>query len=502
MGSLLVAGATSDAGKSVLTAGICRWLARQGVSVAPFKAQNMSNNSVVTAAGAEIGRAQGVQAVACGLEPEAAMNPVLLKPGGERRSHVVLMGRPVTDVEAADYPRLSRRLRGAVLEAYDDLRSRFDAVVCEGAGGAAEINLRGHDLANLGLASARDIPVVVVGDIERGGVFASLFGTVALLAQEDQALVNGFVINRFRGDRAMLDPGPAMLERLTGRRVLGVLPWVPGLAMDAEDSLALDAPLETSPAPLGADGLLVVAVRLPRTSNATDVDALACEPGVRVVWTTSPALVREADLVVLPGSRSTVADLAWLRAQGLADAVRDRARRARPVLGICGGYQMLARRIADPDRVESDHDVHGLGLLPADVVFDRAKTVRRVTGQAYGEAVTTGYEIHHGRVLVDDHAEAFLDGVRQGAVWGTAWHGALESDAFRRAFLREVADRAGRSFVVADGLHGVDVGAVRERRLDALGDLVADHLDTSALVGLLERGPTPGLPFVPPGSPA
>ncbi len=498
-GTLLVAGATSDAGKSVLTTGICRWLHRQGVSVAPFKAQNMSNNSVVTLDGGEIGRAQGAQAAACGLEPEAAMNPVLLKPGGERSSHLVLRGRPLTEVGAREYPQLHQRLRATVLEAYDDLRSRFDVVVCEGAGGAAEINLRGHDLANLGLASARQIPVVVVGDIDRGGVFASLFGTLALLAAADQRLVCAFVINRFRGDLAMLDPGPAMLERLTGRGVLGVLPWVAGLHLDAEDSLALDAPVPLAGPPACLEPLAVAAIRLPRTSNATDVDALACEPGVQVAWTTSLGRVREADLVVLPGSRATVADLDWLRGTGLADVVVERARLGRPVLGLCGGFQMLARSIADPHHVESDaEEVGGLGLLPADVVFHRAKTVRRVSGFGYGEPVSTGYEIHHGRVLVDEAVEAFLDGCRSGAVWGTTWHGALESNGFRRAFLTEVAAVSGRAFVVAQD---TDVAALRQARLDALADLVADHLDTAALWRLIEGGPPSGLPFVPPGAP-
>ncbi len=500
-GALLIAGATSDAGKSVVTTGICRWLHRQGVSVAPFKAQNMSNNSVVTLDGGEIGRAQGAQAAACGLEPEAAMNPVLLKPGmaadGAMSSHVVLMGRPLTEVDPLGFPELHQHLRTTVLEAFDDLRSRHDVVLCEGAGGAAEINLRAHDLANLGLASARDVPVIVVGDIDRGGVFASLFGSLALLDAADQRLVSGFVINRFRGERRMLDPGPAMLEQLTGRPVLGVVPWVAGLALDAEDSLALDAPVPSAGEPVGTEPLTVAVVRLPRTSNATDVDALACEPGVQVVWTTSPARVREADLVVLPGSRATVADLEWLRRQGISGVIEERARRHRPVLGICGGYQMLGRSLVD--EVESGAgQVAGLGILPVEVVFDRAKTVRRVSGTEYGHPVTTGYEIHHGRVRRDAGAEAFLDGCRHGAVWGTTWHGALESDAFRRAFLADVAAVAGRRFRPAPD---TDVSALRQARLDVLGDLVADHLDTTALRKLIEGGPPPGLEFVPPGTP-
>ena len=495
-GSLLVAGTSSDAGKSVLVAGICRWLHRQGVKVAPFKALNMSNNSVVTPDGGEIGRAQGLQAAACGLEPETAMNPVLLKPGGETRSHVVLRGRPLTDVSASGYADLHPVLREAALDAYDELRARFDVVVCEGAGSPAEINLRRTDLANMGLADARDLPVVVVADIDRGGVFASLFGTVALLSARDQSLVSAFVVNKFRGDAALLAPGTAMLERLTGRPTLGVVPWHEGLAYDVEDSLSQVATLPDAGPPLGRDRLRVAAVRLPRTSNATDVEALACEPGVSVVWTTSPGDVADADLVVLPGTRATVRDLEWLRGTGIADAVVDRARRGRPVLGICGGYQMLARTIEDG--VESGAGVvTGLGLLPAVVRFGAEKRVGRASGSGYGAPVTTAYEIHHG-VVTADAGEPFLDGVRSGAVWGTTWHGSWESDDFRRAFLTDVAAHAGRDFVPAPG---TDVAALREARLDVLGDLVEKHLDTVALSALIEFGAPAGLPFVPPGAP-
>ncbi len=499
-GTLLVAGASSDAGKSVLTAGICRWLHRQGVRVAPFKAQNMSNNSVVTPSGAEIGRAQGIQAAACGLEPEPAMNPVLLKPGDGMRSHVVLMGRPaeqVPELGATSFARARPILAEAVLTAFDDLRRRFDVVICEGAGSAAEINLREHDLANLGLAAARGIPTVVVADIDRGGVFASLFGTLALLSADDQSLVSAFVINRFRGEVSLLDPGLVALQRLTGRPTLGVLPWLPGLALDAEDSLALDSPVASGGPPIGRDVLRVAAIRLPRTSNHTDVDALTCEPGVAVRWTVSPTEVADADLAILPGSRATVADLDWLRANGFAPVLRDRAERGRPVLGICGGYQMLAETI--DDGVESGRgEVPGLGLLPVRVRFAPTKTVGRPTGSWRGEPVTTAYEIHHGQAAVVGEAEPFLDGARRGAVFGTTWHGAWESNGFRRAFLREVAALAGREFTPAPD---VDVAAMREARLDALGGLVADHLDTAALWRLIEHGPTAGLPFVPPGAP-
>jgi adenosylcobyric acid synthase len=488
-GSLLVAGTSSDAGKSVLVAGLCRWLARQGVKVAPFKAQNMSLNSFVTLDGAEIGRAQAMQAAAAGIEPTADMNPVLLKPGSDRRSQVVVLGHPEGEADAVGYRAHASRLRQVALDSLAKLRAAYDVVICEGAGSPAEINLRETDVANMGLARAAGLPVIVVGDIDRGGVFAAMYGTLALLAPEDQALVSGFVINKFRGAPELLDPGLVMLRQRTGRPVLGVLAWREGLWLDAEDSL--DLPPRTLPTPFGPkDFLRVAVVRLPRISNFTDVDALSAEPGVLVRFATSPADLADADLVVLPGSRATVADLAWLRERGLAGAVTERARAGRPVLGICGGYQMLAVQIDDP--VESrDGPVDGLGLLPARVRFGADKILARPRGRALGAPVA-GYEIHHGVAeITDPAAEPFLDGCRRGAVWGTSWHGALENDEFRRAFLTEVAALAGRDFTPAPG---TDFAAVRTARLDVLGDLVATHLDTAALTRLIENGPEPGLP--------
>jgi adenosylcobyric acid synthase len=489
---LLVAGTGSDAGKSALVAGLCRWLARQGVSVAPFKAQNMSLNSFVTAEGAEIGRAQAMQAAAAGIEPTADMNPILLKPGSDRRSQVVVLGQPETEADAVGYRAHAPRLRRVALASLARLRDRYDVVICEGAGSPAEINLRDTDLANMSLARSAGLPVIVVGDIDRGGVFAAMFGTLALLPPADQALIAGFVINKFRGAAELLDSGLSLLRELTGRPVYGVLPWREGLWLDAEDSLALSG--GTHRGPFGTrDFLRVAVIKLPRISNFTDADALAAEPGVLVRFTDSPAELADADLVVLPGSRATVADLAWLRDRGLGGAITERARVGRPVLGICGGYQMLAGQIDDP--VESRLGrVDGLGLLPVRVVFGPAKQLGRPAGRALGAPVT-GYEIHHGIAEVTDSAgngtEPFLDGCRRGAVWGTSWHGVLENDEFRRAFLAEVAALAGRDFVPAPG---TDFAAVRQARLDVLGDLVADHLDTAALSRLITGGPPAGLP--------
>jgi adenosylcobyric acid synthase len=500
-GALLITGTSSDAGKSVLVTGICRWLARRGVSVAPFKAQNMSNNSVVTPDGGEIGRAQAAQAAACGIEPSVRLNPVLLKPGSDRCAQVVVLGRAVGSVSARSYRQRAGALLDVAVSALTALRNQHQVVICEGAGSPAEINLRGDDIANMGLARAAGLPVLVVGDIDRGGVLAHLFGTLALLSRSDQALVAGFVINKFRGDPELLAPGLAQLQALTGRRSYGVLPFQDAVWLDAEDSLAHAAGTVGRPAPPhGTQWLRVAAVRLPRISNGTDLDALACEPGVSVCYVTEPARLADADLVVLPGSKSTVADLAWLRRTGLAAAVVAHARAGRPVLGICGGYQMLARRITD--HVESAAgQVPGLGLLDLDVVFDQHKQLRRVRGTALGEPVV-GYEIHHGRVVHRGDPPLITDadeGSDAGHVLGTHWHGLLENDAFRCALLARVACLAGR--VGFRPAPGTSFAALRQAQLDLLGDMVAAHLDTDALMELIERGAPPGLPFVPPGAP-
>ncbi len=506
-GALLVAGTTSDAGKSTVVTGLCRWLARQGVRVAPFKAQNMSNNSVVTTDGGEIGRAQAAQAHACGLAPSVRFNPVLLKPGGDRTSQVVVLGKAVGEVSALSYRERKAGLMTTVLDTLADLRAEFDVVICEGAGSPAEINLRSDDIANMGLARAAGLPVLVVGDIDRGGVFAHLFGTLALLSREDQELVSGFVINKFRGDPALLEPGLHQLADLTGRPTLGVLPWDAGLWLDAEDSLSYPAAgVVGRPAPpVGSEWLRVGVIRLPRISNATDVEALAVEPGVSVRLVTEPSRLSDVDLVVLPGSKATVADLAWLRQTGLADAILAHVGRGRPIVGICGGFQMLARTLVD--EVESKQGaVAGLGVLDVDIDFAPSKTLANPVGEAFGSPAA-GYEIHHGRITRRGAGVAPLittsdgpEGALVGPVAATHWHGLLENDDIRRSVLTWAADLAGRSGFTPSGV--TSFAAARAAQLDRAGDLIADHLDTDTVMALLRSGPLTSPPFIPPGAPA
>ncbi|MFD5867198.1 cobyric acid synthase [Corynebacterium sp. NPDC060344] len=477
--AFLVAGCTSDAGKSVLAAGLCRLLVRRGVSVAPFKAQNMSNNCAVTPDGGEIGRAQALQALACGLEPSVDFNPVLLKPGSDQTSQVVVRGRAQGSVSALTYRERRKALRSVTVGCLADLRERFDVVVCEGAGSPAEVNLRESDIANMGLAEAADLPVIIAGDIDRGGVLAHFVGTHAILDEADRARITGFAVNKFRGAVELLEPGLDVVEQRTGVPVLGVVPFIQGLWIDAEDSLGTVAATSIGPAtrPLSDDTLTVSAIRLPRVSNATDVEALAAEPGVRVEWTVDPSTVARADLVVLPGTKATVHDLAWLREQGLGDAVVRRAARGAPTLGICGGFQMMCASIVDgvenPDGTAGDPvRVEGLGIFDADIEFAEPKILARHDDGSY--------EVHNGRVTrCAEERWPHGEGAVRGAVAGTHRHGLLENDEVRRDYLRAVAEAAGLGgFVVAPD---TDFRAERLRQLDLIADAIEEHLAGPAL---------------------
>ncbi|MEA2685112.1 MAG: adenosylcobyric acid synthase, partial [Actinomycetota bacterium] len=479
-GGLVVCGATSEAGKSWVVTGLCRLLARRGLRVAPFKGQNMALNAAVTADGGEIGHAQWVQALAAGATPVVAMNPVLLKPTGERTSQVVVMGRAVGEQSAAEYHAGKAGLRPVVLAALADLRRRYDVVICEGAGGAAEINLLAGDFANLPLALAAGLPAIVVGDIERGGVFASLYGTWALLPDDLQACVRGFVINRFRGDPALLGDACGELTRRTGVPILGVVPSVRGTDIDAEDSLALDS-WDTSPAAAVVD---VAVVRFPRVANFGDLDPLRLEPGVAVRWVRSAAALGRPDLVVLPGSKNTRGDLDWFRTSGLAAAVEACAA---PVVAVCAGAQMTGRTIADPSGVEGPAgSVDGLGWMALRTSFGPDKVLDRRGGVAGGERVE-GYRIHHGRIdpvgdvepwIVAD--DGTLLGWQAGRFRATTLHGLFESDRFRAAVLRWA--------VPAWVPSGLDFAAARTARFDRIADTLESSLDLAAVFALIDPG--------------
>ncbi len=498
-GALMVCGTSSDAGKSHVVTGLCRLLGRRGVRVAPFKAQNMALNSFVTRSGHEIGRAQGVQAVAAGVEPEVAMNPILLKPTGERTSQVVVMGRAVAHMDAAEYRRAKPALFATVVSALDDLRRRFDVVVCEGAGSPAEINLAGDDLVNLRLAAAAGIRALVVGDIDRGGVFASLYGTVALLPEEQRRLVGGFVVNKFRGDPALLADGPRRLEELSGVPTLGVVPFLRDVALDAEDSMSLDGLRPRATRAALEEALDVAVIRFPRISNFTDLDALGIEPGLGLRMVDSAGSLGDPDLVVLPGTKATVSDLEWMRGRALDRALAAAVSSRRPplVLGLCGGYQMLGRVIRD-DVESARGEVGALGLLDVETWFHREKLTRQRRGSASGQRVE-GYEIRHGRPERGSGSEPWirLDDVygredegatgAEGAVLGTSLHGILEADGLRAGLLEEAGRRRRRRFVAA----GVSFAAARQAQIDRLADALEAHLDLDAVERLIsEASPT------------
>jgi adenosylcobyric acid synthase len=421
---IFIGGTASNVGKSWMATAICAWLRSRGVAVAPFKAQNMSNNSYPCRGGGEIGRAQVAQAEACGLEPEPAMNPILLKPNGNGSSQVVVNGSVWKTLSARDYYNHTNELRDHVIAAYRQLARRFDFIVIEGAGSVSELNLRDVDLANLGLATRLRTPWILVADIERGGVFASVIGTVGLLTPAERTLFRGFAINKFRGDRSLFDEGVRTLEMRTGAPCLGVFPFASHIALDAEDTLAID----TRPRVQVGNVPRIAIVRLPCISNATDFRLLTWAE-----WVSHPPL-RDFDFIILPGTKNTMGDLRWLRQTGLAGWVTEQHRRGATVVGICGGFQMLGRRIEDPARVESpEATAEGLGLLPAKTVMQPAKTTAVRTAWSRGGVRFSAYEIHMGETTVDPTVQPFArlddgraDGACASGIVGTYLHGAFE----------------------------------------------------------------------------
>ncbi len=494
----MIQGTGSGAGKSLVVAGLCRIFRDEGLSVAPFKAQNMALNSCITADGGEIGRAQVLQAQAAGVDPTVDMNPVLLKASGEMGSQVIIQGRPLRHMSAREYYGFRETAWEAVKESYRRLSKTFDVIVMEGAGSPAEINLMDVDIVNMSAAKLARAPVLLVGDIDKGGVFASLYGTVKLLGR-DARRIKGYVINKFRGDLDILKPGLDMLEAATGRPVIGVLPYVADLGLPEEDSLSL----RNGTMSRGDGTIRVVVVRLRSISNFTDFDPFLCEPDVQLQYSVSPADIENADMVIIPGSKNTVKDLLLLKDAGLDRSIRTAHDRGVKIVAICGGYQMAGRKIHDPHFVESRHnEVDGLGLLDIETTFEETKTTCQVEAKvAQGRAADLagigggglkGYEIHMGesegdiglfeikRLSGQAPAAGFRpDGSARGHCWGTYIHGIFENDAFRRGVLNGLRQKKG----MAPLRTSVSYTEIRERALDRLADLLRLHLD----IGFIRR---------------
>jgi len=490
--TLMLVGSSSSVGKSLLATALCRLYVRRGIRVAPFKAQNMSNNAMVTPDGGEIGRAQAVQAYACGLEPHVDMNPILLKPEADSRSQVVVEGRPLETLAARDYYTRKQLLWGPVTAALDRLRLTYDLVIIEGAGSPVELNLKRNDIVNMAVATYAQSPVALIGDIDRGGVFAQLLGTLWLMPEDEQALVKGLIVNKFRGDPALFAEGLQILEARSGLPVLGVVPYLHQHGIADEDAVVLET---RQPEPVSQTTVDIAAVRFPRISNFDDLDPLALEPGVRVRYVDAPEALGHPDAIVLPGTKSTIADLEWMSDSGISAAIRALANRGVAVVGICGGYQMLGEAIHDPAGLESQRpQITGMGLLPVVTQFAARKATHQGTAKlvarqgflvsASGEPLK-GYEIHAGRTesaapLLEiarvDTGETVFDGAvsEDARIFGTCLHGLFDNDAFRRAWLRSLGWQEQHA-------PGATASLRREAAFDGLADAVEDALDVAQL---------------------
>lgn len=493
---IMVQGTCSNAGKSLICAALCRIFRQDGWRVAPFKAQNMALNSYITADGGEMGRAQVVQAEAAGIAPDVRMNPILLKPTSDVGSQVIVMGQARGNRTARDYWGDKKALIPVVKDAYDSLAAEYDIIVIEGAGSPAEINLKQDDIVNMGLAKLVDAPVLLVGDIDRGGVFASLYGTVKLLEEDEQARIRALIINKFRGDVEILRPGLAQLEELTGKPVAGVVPYG-HFDIDDEDSLSerLDA---------DARGAVVriAVVRLPRLSNFTDFAALERVLGVGIAYADKPDQLEGADMIIVPGTKATLADLKWLRESGMEAKILKQHAAGTPVFGICGGFQMLGRTVSDPENTEGGGSMRGLGLLPVDTVFRPRKmttqargTVEKITGVLEGLSGTAveGYEIHMGDTARDAGAQPFctliradgtevLDGCQAENAYGTYLHGVFDAPGIALGLAQALAVRKGMT--LDDAV--LDTAQIKEREYDRLADTVRQSLDMELIYRILE----------------
>jgi adenosylcobyric acid synthase len=492
MHTLMVQGTTSDAGKSLLVTALCRWLHHQGIRVAPFKPQNMALNSVVTVDGGEIGRAQAVQAMACDLSAHTDMNPVLLKPNSDVGAQVIIQGRVIGNMNADAYHDYKQIAHTAVLESYQRLADAYQAIIVEGAGSPAEINLRDNDIANMGFAEAVDCPVILIADIDRGGVFAHLIGTLALLSDNERARIEGFVINRFRGDISLLQSGLDWLEQETGKPVLGVIPYLKDLHLEAEDSLPREEGAKQSVETCGkvdseAGKITIVVPVLPRISNHTDFDPLRLHPQVNLLFIGSNQTIPPADLIILPGSKSVRADLAWLYNQGWVELIDRHLRYGGKLIGICGGFQMLGKQIHDPQGLEGDPgNSEGFGLFDMETTLTVEKQLRNVSGQlAFVEASISGYEIHAGittglalqqpAVHLEQHG---ADGAisQDQLIFGTYLHGLFEDNTACSALLAWAGLTDAKNY---------DYHVLRQSSIERLGDAVTEYLDTDRLLELL-----------------
>ncbi|HEY9156851.1 cobyric acid synthase [Candidatus Binatus sp.] len=493
--SLMVMGTASDVGKSVVVTALCRAFARAGVRVAPFKSQNMSNNAAVCPGGGEIGRAQAVQAQACGLEPSPDMNPVLLKTQSGMGCQVVIRGRARFQMGVNDYERYRTEAWPEIVSSYSNLARDFELIVIEGAGSAAEINLRHRDIVNWEIAELADAPVLLVADIDKGGVFASIVGTIELLAPEERRRVKGVLINKFRGDQKLLEPGLRFLEQRTGIPILGVIPWQQSLGLPQEDAASLVG-IATHP---GGKPITIGVIHLPSISNYTDFDAFEDEPDVAVHYLSDPAVAPRLDVLIIPGTKDTVADLKWLRATGWENLLVRHRRAGGWVLGICGGYQMLGRRVIDADGVESDTlETIGLGLLEMETIFQGGKITDRIRAIHLPTSIpVSGYEIHSGRITGvtasralfrlthrDSSAVNELEGARSddGRVIGTSIHGMFDSAGFRRNFLDEI--RTSKGLAPLESAAQDDTDANRRTAFDRIADALEASVDMAQVAAL------------------
>lgn len=509
---IMIQGTMSNAGKSFLVAGLCRIFRQAGYLAAPFKSQNMALNSFITADGLEMGRAQVMQAEAAGIEPEICMNPILLKPTSHMGSQLIVNGEIRGNYSASEYFRMKKSLIPDVMRAYGELDSRFDVIVVEGAGSPAEINLRENDIVNMGLAELLDAPVLLVGDIDRGGVFAQLYGTAALLKEQERERIKGFIINKFRGDKEILKPGLSMLYDRIPILVAGVVPYME-VDIDDEDSLAERLTPQRDIRGKGMDRAgnrafaKISVIRLPRISNFTDFNALERLPGISLSYVTKLEELREADLVILPGTKNTMGDFKWLRQSGLEAAILKKASEGALIAGVCGGYQMLGESLADPHGVEEGGSLRGMGLLPVQTIFQDDKTRTRVSGRtdAFGGAEVTGYEIHMGetrrvggkefaRLAEKSMAEKCAaetrplvkeDGCILGNVFGTYLHGVFDSESMQRAVWGFLATRNGVKEEMGEAFDGISTISYKESQYDRMAEILRENLDMELIWGIL-----------------